>query len=944
MKNRSSTKTDNTRLPLESRKQSTAIRIHLTTGILLVLASAPSLLTGAPNTTLNYIGNIITLVMGSISLTCAWISYRFSYVRGSLLFASSVLLISLGIPVYANGLGVQAGIIVAVSVISVAVTTLPPLVAIRVGIAAIVLESGVIFADLFLPDFGLEKLESEYISPVLLAIVFVFTFFVFRQFSTYAFRAKLILVFVSLTALTVSVMATAITAIGRSGAIQQSGNTVSELADRLALDLGNSLAAEIDILEVAGAQFEEGAALASASYGNKSEAEIIASINTLDTAWKSASDSDAIIQNVLDNQYSSELTEFQRFAPQHVEVFITDRYGANIGATNRTSDYFQADEEWWQEAYNDGEGAIFISQPEFDESSNTFAVLIALPLHYQGDFAGILRSTLTVNFIAQTLTREGIADVGLVDLRISDSQLLSNRTLSAEEIAGLNGLATAFDSFTFDGIPSLVSTRKVFVESGKEAEQAISKLNWSVIAHRSLEASLQPIENQRRATVVISMASLLFAALLGYLAAQRMATPIVRLRNVASQITTGNLDSRAEVNTQDEIGQLAESFNEMANQIQGILRGLELRVAERTSALDASRLESEKRANDLLSISEISRIINTEKDLDILLPLITRLVSEKFGFYHAGIFLLDETKQFAKLQAANSEGGQRMLFRGHKLAVGQGIVGTVALEGKPHIALDVGADAVFFDNPDLPATRSEMSLPLKSREQVIGVLDVQSQARGEFTNEDLNVLGILADQISVAIENARLFARTDLALNEIQGLYNQYLQKEWKNLQLRPGYVGYRQTSTGGAALKSPLEFPEAKATEAAGKLIVSEPANPEEEPSILAPINLRGQVIGILNIKSPTKNRKWTQEEISLIQSVTDRLAIALENARLFEETKRRAERERLVSEIAGKIRSVNDPQTMIQMAAEELRNVLGANRVQVMPNKPDDSGGKNS
>jgi GAF domain-containing protein/HAMP domain-containing protein len=440
------------------------------------------------------------------------------------------------------------------------------------------------------------------------------------------------------------------------------------------------------------------------------------------------------------------------------------------------------------------------------------------------------------------------------------------------------------------------------------------------------------------------MASLLFAALLGYLAAQRMATPIVRLRNVASQITTGNLDSRAEVNTQDEIGQLAESFNEMANQIQGILRGLELRVAERTSALDASRLESEKRANDLLSISEISRIINTEKDLDILLPLITRLVSEKFGFYHAGIFLLDETKQFAKLQAANSEGGQRMLFRGHKLAVGQGIVGTVALEGKPHIALDVGADAVFFDNPDLPATRSEMSLPLKSREQVIGVLDVQSQARGEFTNEDLNVLGILADQISVAIENARLFARTDLALNEIQGLYNQYLQKEWKNLQLRPGYVGYRQTSTGGAALKSPLEFPEAKATEAAGKLIVSEPANPEEEPSILAPINLRGQVIGILNIKSPTKNRKWTQEEISLIQSVTDRLAIALENARLFEETKRRAERERLVSEIAGKIRSVNDPQTMIQMAAEELRNVLGANRVQVMPNKPDDSGGKNS
>ncbi|MCC6569904.1 MAG: hypothetical protein IT315_11775 [Anaerolineales bacterium] len=94
------------------------------------------------------------------------------------------------------------------------------------------------------------------------------------------------------------------------------------------------------------------------------------------------------------------------------------------------------------------------------------------------------------------------------------------------------------------------------------------------------------------------------------------------------------------------------------------------------------------------------------------------------------------------------------------------------------------------------------------------------------------------------------------------------------------------------------------------------------------------------MSIKSPAKDRAWTQDEINLIQAVTDRLAVALENARLFEETTRRAERERLVSEITGKIRSVNDPQTMIQMAADELRNILGTNRVQVISKSSNDNG----
>jgi twitching motility protein PilJ len=112
--------------------------------------------------------------------------------------------------------------------------------------------------------------------------------------------------------------------------------------------------------------------------------------------------------------------------------------------------------------------------------------------------------------------------------------------------------------------------------------------------------------------------------------------------------------------------------------------------------------------------------------------------------------------------------------------------------------------------------------------------------------------------------------------------------------------------------------------------------ANPQDSPrdknQVAIPIQLRGQTIGTLIVQAPS-TEELNQEQIELIKVVADRVALSAENARLFEETTRRAERERLVSDITGRIRSVNDPQTMIQTAVEELRKVLGASRVEVIP-----------
>lgn len=161
---------------------------------------------------------------------------------------------------------------------------------------------------------------------------------------------------------------------------------------------------------------------------------------------------------------------------------------------------------------------------------------------------------------------------------------------------------------------------------------------------------------------------------------------------------------------------------------------LEKRVEERTSEL-------KKRALQLEAVSSVARTIASVQEIDTLLPAITRLVSQQFGFYHVGIFLLDQQGRNAVLQAANSQGGMRMLGRQHSLPLdSHSIVGYSTVRGEPRIALDVGTDAVYFNNPDLPDTRSEMAIPLRVAGEVIGALDVQSAATNAFAQEDIDVL------------------------------------------------------------------------------------------------------------------------------------------------------------------------------------------------------------
>jgi GAF domain-containing protein len=357
---------------------------------------------------------------------------------------------------------------------------------------------------------------------------------------------------------------------------------------------------------------------------------------------------------------------------------------------------------------------------------------------------------------------------------------------------------------------------------------------------------------------------------------------------------------------------------------------LERRVAERTADVEMARLLSEKRAQELHAISEISRIISSEQRLDILLPLITRLVSERFDFYHVGVFFLDTTRKFAVLQAANSEGGQTMLARGHRLEVGQtGIVGNVAQTGEARIALDVGSDAVFFDNTDLPKTRSEMALPLNVRGETIGVLDVQSTKPGAFTENDAKTLKILADQIAIAVDNARLFGQNAQSLKELQALYDQYLRQEWKTFSQQGTRIGYAQSAVGGKLLESPVKSQEINQALQDGEIVVLQGRDGKTLPSMVVPVKLRGQTIGVLNVKAPTKNRRWNKDEINLAQAISDRLALALDNARLLFESQRQTAKEQKIGEVTAKIGASINMRNVLQTAVEELGRALPGSEV---------------
>jgi GAF domain-containing protein len=374
-----------------------------------------------------------------------------------------------------------------------------------------------------------------------------------------------------------------------------------------------------------------------------------------------------------------------------------------------------------------------------------------------------------------------------------------------------------------------------------------------------------------------------------------------------------------------------KEVNDINRELEDLTDNLEQRVEERTAEIEKANQQISRRATQLQTITELSESIAQLQDLNELLPATTRLISERFGFYHIGIFLVDQNHENAVLQAANSEGGERMLKRHHSLRLGTGVVGYSALMGQPRIALDVGADAVFFNNPDLPETRSETALPLKSRNETIGVLDIQSKEANAFSTEDLEVLTALANQVSIALQNSRLLTETRAALTQVQEVYNAFTHAEWSRTITRTEQHGFRYQTGRIEMLEDALQNPEVISAVQSGDIAANQSNGSKGSAAVAVPVKLRGEVIGILHIEANEPDKRWQDDEISLVQAVAERAAFAMENARLFQDARRRAAKERLISEATARISSAFNVENILQATAAELERVLGGSEISI-------------
>lgn len=373
-----------------------------------------------------------------------------------------------------------------------------------------------------------------------------------------------------------------------------------------------------------------------------------------------------------------------------------------------------------------------------------------------------------------------------------------------------------------------------------------------------------------------------------------------------------------------------EELKARNEEMQKFAASLEAAITSRTAELDSANSRNERRAKQFEAISKISRVISQAQNLETLLPQITKLISEQFDFYHIGVFLLDANSEYAVLIASNSSGGQKMLARDHKLKIGQtGIVGYVAGTGLPRIALDTGADAIYFNNPDLPETRSELALPLlRKGNEVIGVLDVQSKEPNAFSQEDVRTLSTLADQVSIAIENARLFEEQQRILFETQAIYSQDLREGWVRFTRSKNIIGIQRRGLRSNLLADPVEVPGAVEAVRSGR--VYRKAGNDGSMLLTIPIKLREQTVGVLNVKSDGR-RSWTEDELDIISAIVERAALSIENARLLEESRQTAEREHVISEIAAKIGAGTQIEDILKTAVQELGAHISGTQVTV-------------
>lgn len=619
-------------------------------------------------------------------------------------------------------------------------------------------------------------------------------------------------------------------------------------------------------------------------------------ISTRQQQWQS--NDLLLISTTLDPVNNNELRNFLTNNPDFADVVLADGYGALVTANQNPLNYDFSGADWWQHLAVSQ--STYIGPIIWDDTRQQYTTEIAIPIFDAGEaFIGGLKTTYTLTSLFTEIAGnpENQIKYGFIT---PTGTLIPTRGVIADEFTlpqsftDIQANSTEWKTFEVQGVSSLIRTISV---SDPQAEY---NTQWNMLAYQPVSQALNPLVSARIATTLSGLLIITMSIFIVIGLAQSITKPLNVLTEAASNSFTENPDILVELDSTDEIGTLATSFNAMRKELNSLVQNLEETIENRTGDL-------QRRATQLEASAVVAREAAEVRDLTRLLDLAVNLIPEKFGYYHAGIFMVDEQNRYAILQAANSEGGKRMLARGHRLQVGRvGVVGYCAGTGKPRIAQDVGSDIVYYDNPDMPNTRSEMALPLEVRDKVIGVLDVQSEDANAFRQEDIEVLQVLADQIALAIDNAQLLESSQHALEELQILYSQEAANAWRQ-KLTGQKFSYQYDSTGITR-----------------KAMFAAQQETETIHALSKPITFRGQVIGNLDFIRDEQEQNWSEDEIELIEEILEQTALALENARLVDQIRLRSDQIQLLQEITAMAASILEEKELLSNVAQKLQTNL--------------------
>jgi GAF domain-containing protein len=368
----------------------------------------------------------------------------------------------------------------------------------------------------------------------------------------------------------------------------------------------------------------------------------------------------------------------------------------------------------------------------------------------------------------------------------------------------------------------------------------------------------------------------------------------------------------------------------------------ELQAAKQANNLEY-RIRQLQGSSDVIN-AIYSAISRSSSDIDQMMAESTHLISKCFGYYAVNIYLLEtnpdqesgaiEGAKVAErliLRAANTQAGYQLIEKGYSLTLDQeSVVAVAARTRKPCLAADIHQDPQYLLSNEFPDTQSEAALPLMDSKRLIGVLDIRSSVSSSLTHENLDVLQNMANQLAIAIEYTSIFISNLRNLHSLERAHGTISQDGRSKLLHNQPDRGYRVGPTGEPVPVDDTWDPVMRKARESGQIVFGSPV--ADAFTLAVPIKIRNQVAGVVRLRKPLEAGKWRPEEIALVERLSDRLSAALESARLFEETRRAAEREHLTGEINARIRSTNDPQAVLQIAARELRRALRADRAQLL------------